>query len=175
MTDVPHDFGQLAGIRCYPFVHGEIGYGYLMRSSISGDRLWFCRVGPLASDEFPGGSEANRTLCALIATWLYVHNASSEGEWPPIASWLFVFFIRDDDKDSIEAINAFRDLWQKKYPAAPNDCPVFSSTATEAQVLEVVDDVLARWTVEHPGEPYEPAIYVGDEPLSQNPSPTNRS
>lgn len=69
--------------------------------------------------------------------------------------------MRESDAGTAAAMDEFQALWGRRYPG--EDCPVFISNATEAEILEAVDDVIADWRKEHPGEPYPRSVTAATE------------
>jgi hypothetical protein len=79
----------------------------------------------------------------------------------PGESFPFVYFVREDDTATITAMEGLKALWARKYPT--EEFPLFTSNATEAEILEAVDDVITDWNQTHPGEPYPRSIIAASE------------
>jgi hypothetical protein len=60
-------------------------------------------------------------------------------------------------------MNDLRAIWKRRYPNS-DGCPIFFvSNAKEVEILEAVDDVIAEWGKDHPGEPYPLSVTVASE------------
>ena len=129
------------GVRVYPFTHHDVGYGFLLERDGGKDLLFLA----------PFPTTADATLQCLIASWLH----TSPGEPFP-----FVYFVSETDTATVKAMGGLKALW-RKYPT--EEFPLFTSNVTEAEILEAVDDVIAEWGKEHPGEAYPRTIAVASE------------
>ena len=130
------------GIRVYPFTHDDMGYGFLLEWDGGQDRLFLAPL-PTTPDE---------TLQCFIAFWSHMR----PGERFP-----FVYLVRETDTATVRAMEGLRAFWSRKYPA--EEFLLFTSNATEAEILEAVDDIIAEWGKEHPGEPYPRSVTIGSK------------
>ena len=145
-----HRFEGLPGFRIFPFTHHEHGYGYLIQRSGKKDKLFLATL----------PTNARHTLQMLVASWLFAIRTGDpsigDDAWPPVRSWPFVFFVDEADTATVQAMGELRGIWARRYPG--EECPIFITEMTKAEILELVEDVIAEWGREHPGETYPRSI-----------------